>query len=472
MLSLAIKSWLIENSYASAGDSDAEMKAALDGAMKDGALTSEKIQAIEAEALAVALGHIADKKAKEAKGVGSVTPTDVFSGKGSSSVNVKDASARYSEKRYVGKHLKTGEPVRAFGKEVELPSERDFAKAGALFKHRLKRAGVNVELSEHEQDLVVEMYNKDTWCGQIGTEWSNSIPPARVKGLLNDPTSGGTNIDPIFYDEAIITYPLLYGELLPLVDLVEIPRGVTIDSAGIGNPTVSWGTPEGTSIPLFDTTALIQAINSTVYPVTLSLTVGRDLMADSVVDIGRVLLENIGQASAHEMDKVIAVGNGTTQPQGITNASGLVSIIDTSGVGAPMNWGVYETMYFGLPKQYRNPGMRNAFISNDATYGRYHSIPVGSSDARRLAGQDTYASYTALGEPYRICLSLSDSTLIFGAMSRYRLYRRQGSETRIVTEGQTLALTNPILILMRGRYAGRVMDPAAFAVMTNAPVGG
>ena len=465
-VSNAVKRWLIENDYASESDSPDELAKAVDGALQDGELTHEKIQGLEALALAEAMGVLSDSKSKKG---GDTNHAEVFAGKDAPRIDVKAPSARYSEKKYVGKHVKTGQTVKYQGRDIETASEREMAKAGALLKHRLKRAGGDVELSEHEKELVAEMQNKDVWCGQIGGVWSNEIQPARAKSILNDTTSGGSYIDPLWYDQAVITYPMLYGELLPLVDLVEVPRGVTIDSAGIGNPTVSWSTAEGTSIPLFDTTALIQALNSSVFPVTLAMTMGRDLLSDSVVDLGRILLENIGQAAAHELDKVIAVGDGTTQPQGITNASGLTNIVNTTGVGAPMSWGIYESLYFGLTKQYRKAGMRNAFISSDGAYSNFHSIPVGPQDARRLAGQDSYASYTALGEPYRICQELPDTTIIFGAMSRYRLYRRQGSETRIVTEGQTLALTNQVLIVMRGRYAGRVADPAAFAVMTNAP---
>lgn len=466
-----VAAWLKENEYASAGADDAELKEALDGALKDGALTYTKIAEMQKASADIALEGLADKvEAKlHERAEGGVTPSEVFSGSGAGRVNVKALDKQFSTKRYAAKHEKTGESVHFRGKEIEMPSEYDCARAGALFKHRAKRSGVDVILTDRDKQLVAEMYNKDTWCGQIGGVWSNEIPPSQVKGLLNDTGSGGTYIDPLWYDEAVITYPLLFGELLPLVDLVEVPRGTTIDSAGIGNPTVSWSTAEGTSIPLFDTTAMIQAINSSAFPVTLALTVGRDLLSDSVVDLGRYILENIGQASAHEMDKIIGTGDGVTQPQGITNASGLTNVVNTSGVGAPMSWGIYESLYFGLSKQYRKNGMRNCFISSDSTYANFHSIPVGPNDARRLAGQDSYASYTAMGEPYRICQELPDTTIIFGAMSRYRLYRRQGSETRIVTEGQTLALTNQILMVMRGRYGGRVMDPAAFAVMTNAP---
>lgn len=472
VVSRALKSWLLENNYASLNSTDLELSQALDGALKDGAITIEKIQAIEAHSLAIALGSLADSKSKEVDGGGSggVTPQQVFSGAGAGAPNVKPLSKQFSTTQYTAKHAKTGESVKWHGSEMQMPSEYDYARAGALFKHRCRKAGVDVLLTDVDQQLVTEMVNKDTWCGQIDGQWSNEIAPAKIKAsLLDNSATGGSFVDPAFYDRMVQQYPQLYGELLPLVEQVDVPRSSTIDSAGVGNPSVGWGTAEGTSIPLFDATGLVNQLNSTVFPVTLAMTIGRDLISDSVVDLGRILMENIGQSAAKSLDFVIASGDGTTQPQGITNASGLVNVTNT--FGSTMQWGIYETMYFALPKQYRNTGMRNAFISSETTYANFHAIPVGPNDARRLAGQDGYASYTAFGKPYRVQNDLPNTTLIFGAMSRYRLYRRQGSETNIVTNSTsyTLALANQVLLILRGRFAGRVMDPAAFAIMTDAP---
>ena len=64
---------------------------------------------------------------------------------------------------------------------------------------------------------------------------------------------------------------------------------------------------------------------------------------------------------------------------------------------------------------------------------------------------------------------LTNNQIIFGALQKYRLYRRRGVESRFTREGQTLTLKNTSLLYVRGRFGGRVMDANAFAVMDSAP---
>ncbi|HQU47302.1 MAG TPA: phage major capsid protein, partial [Pirellulales bacterium] len=200
----------------------------------------------------------------------------------------------------------------------------------------------------------------------------------------------------------------------------------------------------------------------------IAVEVGRHELADSIVDVGKYLVQVIGQRYTAELDKIIAVGDGTTQPQGIVNASGLATMPNISNGLGPMALADLEQLYFGCAKQYRRPEFRCAFLSNDVTYSRCRAIPVGADDARRVLGQDE-GSYDALSAPYRISNDLPNTTLIFGALARYRFYRRQGQEMRWVTEGQTLALKNTALLVSTMRAGGRVMDTNAFVAETNAP---
>ena len=101
------------------------------------------------------------------------------------------------------------------------------------------------------------MYEKDTWCGKIGNDYLTDIPGSRVKALISDNTSGGVATNPLWFDELVIQFPLLYGQLTPFVDLRDVPRGTLIQTASIGNPTVQWGIPEGTGYSPFNTDALV-----------------------------------------------------------------------------------------------------------------------------------------------------------------------------------------------------------------------
>jgi HK97 family phage major capsid protein len=79
-----------------------------------------------------------------------------------------------------------------------------------------------------------------------------------------------------------------------------------------------------------------------------------------------------------------------------------------------------------------------------------------------------HESYSMLGRPHRIQNDISNSKIAFGDMSRYRLYRRAGGETRFETAGNYLALRNLALLVFRGRWGGRVVDASAFAKITDA----
>ena len=390
------------------------------------------------------------------------TPSDVFG-----NVRLKKPSERYSTTKSVGKHVRTGLPVKnERGRDCELPSELETAKAGVLFKKIAQRSGLPVSLNEHETSLWEETL-EDDWCGKLDSEYQTGIPGSRVKTLLNDSLSGGAEVTPEFFDEAIVTFPLLHSELLPKIDLQDVPRGRNVEAASIGNPTATWGVPDGTAITPFDTASLIAAIDTTIFPVSVAVEIGRDFLSDAAVDVGRILLEVIGQRMLSELDRVIVLGNGTTEPQGIFNASGLTDIGNPAGGdGAVPQVDDYEALLFSVPKQYRQAMLRPAFFANDVTYRRARGIPVGGSDERRVFGM-THSDYMLLDHPFLINNSLGNAYAGYGCLAKYRLYRRQAQQIQFTSEGRELALANKTLLVVRGRFGGKVMDGAAFSYCDN-----
>ncbi len=170
-------------------------------------------------------------------------PATVFGG---NNPRVKAASERYNSTKSVGKHVRSGEGVKDFaGRDVQLPSELELAKAGVFMKKLAAKSGQfgNITLNEHERELWDEMVSKDAWCGDFGGTFETSVTGDRVKTLLSDSGSGGAEINPIFFDDMIVQYPLLHSELLPFVDNRNVPRGSSIETAAVGNPSVSWGPP-------------------------------------------------------------------------------------------------------------------------------------------------------------------------------------------------------------------------------------
>ena len=404
------------------------------------------------------------------------TPSDVLgaAAKGNNGgIKVKAASEQYSRVKSTAKHFKTGETMRdEFGREVQTIAQSDFAKSGAFLKFLAGRAGISAPLSDHERGLLEECY-ADTWAGKSGSQWLADIPGTQIKALLNDGISGGSNAVPIFFDSDLVSIPLLYGELFPYVDLRPVPRGNTVEGASVGNPTLTWGTNEGTEISLFSTAGLVAEIGTTIFTVTAAIEVGRDFLADAAADVGRVLTENVGQAFQAELDRIIASGNASTEPEGIFLASGTVAVNSENNTSGPPTLADYEALLFGVGKQYRNAStMRCCFLSNDATYQRSRGIRVDPNtptvNQTPVLGLDAINAYSSIGWPHRIQNDLTNSQAAFGCLAKYRMFRRQGLQVEWHTEGKELARKNVALLIVRARFGGQIVDGNAFSVMTDA----
>ncbi len=389
-------------------------------------------------------------------------------------IRVKDSSESYSEKRFTATN-KQGRPAADpfYGGECETLSEAAAARHGVLFKHLANRSGlVSVPLSEHERGLLGELTTEKTaWCGKIGGEHVEDVSGLHCKQLIDDAVSGGLEIVPIEFDRDVISFPLLHSELLPQVDVKPVPRGRRIEGASLATPTMTWGGGDSTNIALFDTTAMTQPIDTTIFVVDGAVEVGRDFMGDSPVEVGNLLTQLVGERLSAELDIVLATGNGTTRPEGLFTAAGVTTINAANGGAGPPSVADYLSLLFSLPKQYRTPAMRAMFVGNDVSYQRAKSIAVDVADDQRLvlgmhadAGSGAAVeNYSVLGRPFKIVNAINNRSVAFAALSRYRLYRRAGLEVRWEGGGQTLARRNTILLIFRARFGGRLMDANAAA---------
>jgi hypothetical protein len=130
------------------------------------------------------------------------------------------------------------------GRAIDQLSNLDRAIQGAYFKWALEadligrgqgRQGVphGLKVTDHDRQLVEYALRDRPWGGVIkslggpnGTEVHNRrLNEIELKAVLDDATSGGLEIAPIVFDDAIIQIPLLNGEFFPLVEVVNIARG-------------------------------------------------------------------------------------------------------------------------------------------------------------------------------------------------------------------------------------------------------
>lgn len=384
-------------------------------------------------------------------------------------VRVKKAIEQYSSTKSarVVKRGRDWVPMVFMGRELNHASQAEKACYGAWLKRKFK-----LSLNEHEQDLLRYLVHEGDWSGNIGSEqvW-NVIDGQKLgdwhrKALIDDATSGGQELSPRGFDEEVVATLLLGSELFPLVTLKPATTRI-VDGSNIGAMTLTWGASDATAISAESGNSLIGAVDITMRQVVGAINISRDLESDSPVDVAGTVSEQFGNALARELDRVIAIGNGSTQPQGIIGASGVGVTASVSNTAGPVKLLDLESLLFGVPKQYRAPSDPVVFCSNDTTYQRFRSMATGiSGDDTRLLGM-THEDYMSLNRPHKIQNDMTNSQAFFGNMRYYRMYRRAGLEIQMSTEGSTLMLANQMLVVVRARYGGAPALAAPFETMTS-----
>lgn len=382
-------------------------------------------------------------------------------------------------------HLLAGRPA-AFGKyALEHPSELAKAISGAYFKFCMKsQASVTgtplpsaFKMTQHDNDLLTYALNEERWSGLLKGTCTESgalkvgrrkLSEFEIKAVLDDTISGGIEISPVVFDDAIILTPVLYGELFPYVNMQSISKGRRVKGGSMLNPTFTSGIAEGSAVQPFNTSGFVQAFDTTIFSAVGAIELGADFEEDSAVDLGSQIIEAYGFRALEWGDRVIAVGDGVVEPTGIFNTTGPRIVLSTNGAGGPLAVSDTEGLMFGVDKQFRNEaGAMCVYLGNDNMYRRIRAIPVGPGDERRIYGMDS-GSYMVSEKPYKVQNNIANGRLAFVNLKRYRMYRRLGLAVRIETAGRALALSNTKLIVLRMRFGGQLELGGAAALMNDA----
>lgn len=385
-------------------------------------------------------------------------------------------------------HPMAGRPVKDFGERghvIDSASDRDKAVSGAYVKllcstarSRGSRSIGWSMLPQHDKELLYYAMDNMKWGGYSGNgddRFADIIDRKLYEGekqaLIDDAVSGGLEAAPIVFDDQVIQAPLLHGELFPLVNVVPLDRGRRIEGVVTGTVTGGWGGIDDTAITLFNTANYVSAFDTTIFRWEGAIRIGLDFLSDTPIDFGAHVTSQYGERLLEDLDDVIAVGNGATQPTGIMNTpAGLTTV----AWGGATSIGNYESLMFGVHKRELRPNVDSSavFCGTYTSYQRAKAIPVGAADARRLSNTvstPNYRDYSWMDRPFKINESLANAQLFFAILARYRMYRRRGLVIRTSTEGDTLIRRNEMLMVAQCRYGGQLERGACGAVTTTAP---
>lgn len=399
-----------------------------------------------------------------------LTPAHIHGGgNGTGTIRVKGPGEKYGQQRLVAKHVKTGEPILVGGEPVETLCQAERALLGCYFKMQARKGGVKgVRWDAHDEELWQELVNEHEWVEHGGdTDEPKIISGERVKALLDDSVSGGSTLNPVVLDDAIFSTLLISSELAPFVDMRDVAKGRTIRTGLVGRAVATWGVPDSSPTPLFDTTNLIGSVDTTVFDLKGAVEYGNDLASDISLNVGDLLQQGLGEKMAQQLDQAIALGDGVSQPVGLFNSAGL-TVVPASNPGGPLAIADLEALIYSLPKPYRTALQGACFVGNDINFRRAKTIPVGTGFNERVFGMNTQ-DYSVFGFPYRLAPDVPNNKLMFVSLRRYRLFRRLGVSTRIVNDGRELTLRNVSLVFGIARFGGRLLDATGAAVVTDLP---
>lgn len=213
---------------------------------------------------------------------GDVSPSAAFTK--TTRIRVKEASERYSRTKTGAvypafsrstntPHPMAGQPVRlgVDNQTFDHPSDLDKAVALAFVKYQANKNPEGggelprwLRMTDHDRELLLYAAHEEKWTGCIETANGNETYLQRqkldswhIKTLLDDTNSGGIEITPVVFDDALVLTPVLYGELFPFVNVQTVSKGRRVKGGAMVNPEFTSGTGEGTAIMPFSTSNFV-----------------------------------------------------------------------------------------------------------------------------------------------------------------------------------------------------------------------
>jgi len=221
--------------------------------------------------------------------------------------------------------------------------------------------------------------------------------------------------------------------------------------------SVSWA--EAESATFHETDPAFGILQWAIYRANAMTKCSRELAFDSAPKIAQVVSDLMVEAMAAEVDKVIAVGDGTTQPEGIVSAASVVSV----SVGT-LSFAKLIEVEFTLAKKYRKKSrwvMNNTNVRRTQSLVDSNGMPVFRRDPASPSGA------TILGYPVAQQDDLPDDTVFFGDLSYYLWFDREQVGLESTTVGGDAFAKHQLWLKTWMRVDGKLALAEAFVKGDN-----
>lgn len=208
------------------------------------------------------------------------------------------------------------------------------------------------------------------------------------------------------------------------------------------------------------TTARFSQQTLTAFKMAAILYSSDELIEDSTeIDVVAMIIQLFSEAIAEEEERVIWVGDGTTQPQGINTAT----VASVGGTGNAYNDIV--NLFYLLPRKYQ---VNAAFFANNSTAKNLALVKDTTGRPIFTPSVNDGPVQTVLGKPLVISEWVPDRVVYFGDMKRgYFLGDRKRITAKVSNDTETAFTKDQTAIRVVARIGGRLVLPAAVRKVTN-----
>ena len=214
---------------------------------------------------------------------------------------------------------------------------------------------------------------------------------------------------------------------------------------------VSWDEAENASFDESDaalgqTTFTIHRMNAITYT-------SRELVSDSAVNLVDLLSRLFADAVSRERDKMICVGDGSGQPEGVFSATGVTAVSSIGGIGHADLVQMDET----IAEQYRSDASL-VWITNQTV--RRYIRTIKDSNGQPVLMRDPVnmkAPAMLMGHPLLINTNAPSGYIALGALSKYWIADREILGFESTTTGGDTFAKHQIGLKLWERWDGKLV---------------
>lgn len=372
----------------------------------------------------------------------------------------EDEEVGSSEKSIMKKARKIGEEIgQKIAKELSMDGTKEVSMRMEKFLN--DHYGMDSKLTKilNGKDLFgdkSELTKEEKIVGFFYALVNNNTPA--LKALSEGTAADGGYLFPNeFMAEVIRDLPNI-NPMRNEVRVIPMSRN-KMDISGLSeHPKVYW-TAENASKTT--TTARFEQKQLVAYKAAAIIYSSDELIEDSTeTDVVALILQLFTEAIADEEDRVIWLGNGTTQPQGIAVAT--LTTQTVNGTGNMYN--DLTNIFYALPAKYRNNA---AWYMNSQTAAAIESQKDSQNRPLFTVGTDTMPP-TIKGKRVVIDENIPPRQVYIADMKRaYFLGDRKRMSAKVSNDTETAFTKDQTAIRVVFRIAGLVVLPQAIRKGTN-----